>query len=49
MPDGTSVDLTLLFGPFVVYFVLLVVYYVWEGRRERRMRERYESEGGRAQ
>ncbi|AAG19341.1 MULTISPECIES: hypothetical protein [Halobacterium] len=30
-----------LFAPFVAYLVALVVYYVWEGRRERRLRERY--------
>lgn len=36
------VNLTLLFGPFAVYLLLLVVYYVWEGRRERELRARYE-------
>ena len=36
------VNLVLLFGPFAVYLALLVVYYVWEGRRERKLRARYE-------
>ena len=48
MQEANSVDLALLFGPFVVYFVLLVVYYVWEGRRERRLHEKYGTEGERA-
>ncbi|MFB6082512.1 MAG: hypothetical protein ABEJ67_06790 [Halanaeroarchaeum sp.] len=30
--------------PFVVYFLMLVVYYVWEGRREEQLRDRYEEE-----
>ncbi|GGL38099.1 hypothetical protein EFA46_011440 (plasmid) [Halarchaeum sp. CBA1220] len=45
MPDGNSTNLLYLFGPFVVYLVMLVVYYVWEGRRERRLHEKYETEG----
>lgn len=45
MPDGNSVEMALLFGPFVVYFVMLIVYYVWEGRRERRLHEKYDTEG----
>ncbi|WP_435101525.1 hypothetical protein [Halarchaeum sp. P4] len=40
-----AVNLTLLFGPFVVYLVMLIVYYVWEGRRERRLHEKYDTEG----
>lgn len=46
MQASGVVDFTYLFGPFVVYLCLLVVYYVWEGRRERRLREQYR-EGGR--
>ena len=42
MATDSPVNLTLLSGPFAVYLVLLVVYYVWEGRRERRLREEYE-------
>ncbi|RZV11202.1 hypothetical protein BDK88_2447 [Natrinema hispanicum] len=42
MPANSSVDLVWLFGPFVVYLVMLGVYYVWEGRREKRLREQYE-------
>ncbi|MFC7201179.1 hypothetical protein [Halospeciosus flavus] len=41
MTTGNSVNLLLLFGPFAVYLVMLVVYYVWEGRRERRLHEKY--------
>ncbi|WP_168927060.1 hypothetical protein [Natronorubrum aibiense] len=42
MLSSGSVDLLWLFGPFVVYLVMLGVYYVWEGRREKRLQERYE-------
>ncbi len=42
MPESGSVELIWLFGPFVLYLVMLVVYYVWEGKREQRLRERYE-------
>ena len=42
MATNDGVNLALLFGPFAAYLLLLVVYYVWEGRRERRLRERYE-------
>ncbi|GGN23586.1 hypothetical protein [Halarchaeum nitratireducens] len=45
MPDGNSTTLLYLFGPFAVYLAMLVVYYVWEGRRERRLHETYETEG----
>lgn len=36
-----------LIAPFVVYLIMLVVYFVWEGRREDRLHEKYsqESEG----
>lgn len=44
MATNGGVNLVLLFGPFAVYFLLLVVYYVWEGRRERRLRAEYEAE-----
>lgn len=30
-----------LIGPYVVFFVSLIVYYVWEGKREQRLREQY--------
>ncbi|MFC3958077.1 hypothetical protein [Halovivax cerinus] len=33
-------------GPFTVYLLALVVYYVWEGRREERLREEYADETG---
>ncbi|WP_175607274.1 hypothetical protein [Natrinema saccharevitans] len=42
MPQSGSVELLWLFGPFVLYLVMLVVYYIWEGKREKRLRERYE-------
>lgn len=42
----STIDLLGLVGPFVVYFVLLIVYYVWEGRRERRLRRRYDEQRG---
>jgi len=29
-------------GPYAVFFVMLILYYVWEGRREKRLRARYE-------
>ncbi|WP_336036801.1 hypothetical protein [Halobacterium yunchengense] len=38
------IDWAGLVVPFVVYLLLLVVYYVWEGRREKRLRERYREE-----
>ncbi|MFC4450301.1 hypothetical protein [Halorussus aquaticus] len=38
----STIDWLGLAGPYVVFFVLLIVYYVWEGKRERRLRERYE-------
>ncbi|MFC7045618.1 hypothetical protein ACFQH6_09560 [Halobacteriaceae archaeon GCM10025711] len=43
MPEGlTTVDWLGIVVPFLVYFVMLIVYYVWEGRRERRLKEEYE-------
>ncbi|WP_459807943.1 hypothetical protein [Halopiger thermotolerans] len=42
MSVSGTVDLIWLFGPFAVYLVMLGVYYVWEGKREERLRERYE-------
>ncbi|WP_224268735.1 hypothetical protein [Haloprofundus salinisoli] len=44
----STLDWVGLVGPFVVFFVMLVGYYVLEGRREKRLREQYESEGNRA-
>lgn len=40
----STLDWLGLVVPFVVYFVMLVVYYVWEGRREERLREEYDVE-----
>lgn len=39
-----TVDLIGLVVPFVVYFIMLIIYYVWEGRREQRLREEYKEE-----
>ncbi|UPM44382.1 hypothetical protein [Halocatena salina] len=33
-----------LVGPYIVFFGMLIVYYVWEGKRERRLRKRYTEE-----
>ncbi|KYH27627.1 hypothetical protein HAPAU_02950 [Halalkalicoccus paucihalophilus] len=41
MPPLSALDWIGLVIPFVVFFVMLIVYYVWEGRRERRLREEY--------
>ncbi len=41
MAPMSVIDWIGLVGPYVVFFGLLIVYYVWEGRRERRLRERY--------
>jgi hypothetical protein len=40
----STIDLLGLVVPFVVFFLLLVVYYVWEGRREEQLRDEYEEE-----
>ncbi|WP_232688404.1 hypothetical protein [Halobacterium zhouii] len=37
-----TLDWVALVVPFVVYFLMLIVYYVWEGRREQRLREQYD-------
>lgn len=44
MPPMSALDWIGLVGPYVVFFVMLIVYYVWEGRRERRLRREYENE-----
>ncbi|MDL5361839.1 hypothetical protein [Halalkalicoccus sp. NIPERK01] len=44
MPPLSALDWIGLVVPFVVFFVMLIVYYVWEGRRERRLRREYEVE-----
>jgi len=31
-------------GPYTAFFVMLLVYYVWEGRRERAIRDRFQEE-----
>lgn len=41
MAPMSVIDWIGLVGPYVVFFGMLIVYYVWEGRRERRLRERY--------
>jgi len=46
MAAMSTLDWIGLVGPFVVYLLLLVVYYVWEGRREKRLREEYADETG---
>ncbi|ELZ08342.1 hypothetical protein C479_13423 [Halovivax asiaticus JCM 14624] len=48
MAAMSTLDWIGLVGPFAVYLVLLVVYYVWEGRREERLREEYADEMGSA-
>ena len=42
MAEIATVDLIWLFGPFAVYLVMLGVYYVWEGKREKRLERQYE-------
>lgn len=44
MVELSTLDWVGLVVPFVVYFVMLVVYFVWEGRREERLREEYDTE-----
>lgn len=39
-----TLDLIGLVVPFAVYFIMLIVYYVWEGRREKQLREEYTEE-----
>lgn len=41
----STLDVIGLFGPFLVFAVALVVYYVWEGKRERQLREQYNDRG----
>ncbi|CQH53766.1 uncharacterized protein HHUB_2003 [Halobacterium hubeiense] len=40
----STLDWLALVVPFVVYLLALAVYYVWEGRRERRLREEHDRE-----
>ncbi|RKD88950.1 hypothetical protein [Halopiger aswanensis] len=42
MSASNMVGQVWLFGPFAVYLVMLGVYYVWEGKREKRLRQEYE-------
>jgi hypothetical protein len=42
MPAMNMLDWFGIIGPYAIFFVLLIVYYVWEGKREQRLRERYE-------
>lgn len=41
MATMSLIDWVGLVGPYVVFFVLLIVYYVWERKRERRLRAQY--------
>lgn len=44
---GTSTLVWLgLIVPFVVFLTVLVVYYLWEGRRERNLRAKYGGDDG---
>ncbi|MFB6268522.1 MAG: hypothetical protein ABEH83_01160 [Halobacterium sp.] len=42
----STVDVVGIVGPIVFYVVSLVVYYVWEGKREQRINEQYEEVTG---
>ncbi len=42
MPAMSTIDWLGLVGPYAVFFVMLIVYYVWEGKREQQLRERYD-------
>lgn len=45
MPGGLgTIDWIGLVVPFVVYFILLWVWYFWEGKREKQLRKQYEEE-----
>lgn len=44
MPGLSTLDWVGLVGPYAVFFVMLIAYYVLEGRREKRLREEYEGE-----
>lgn len=44
MPPLSLIDWLGLLVPLVVFLVMLVVYYVWEGRREQKLRRQYEEE-----
>ena len=49
MPAMSTLDWFGLVGPYVVFFVMLIAYYVWEGKREQRLRERYDESGDASQ
>lgn len=42
MAGMSTLDWVGLLVPYVVFLAMLIAYYVLEGRRERRLRERYE-------
>ena len=44
MPAMSTLDWLGLVVPYVVFFVMLIAYYVLEGRREERLREQYGGE-----
>lgn len=44
MAAMSTLDWLGVVGPYAVFFGLLILYYVWEGRREKRLRARYEEE-----
>lgn len=40
----STLDWLGLVGPFVVFFIMLIAYYILEGRREERLRAQYGEE-----
>jgi len=44
MPAMSTLDWLGLVAPYTVFFVMLLVYYFWEGKREQKLRERYDEE-----
>ena len=46
MAGMSTLDWLGLIVPFVVFLTMLVVYYLWEGRRERHLRTKYGGDDG---
>jgi len=46
MAGMSTLDWFGLIVPFVVFLTMLVVYYLWEGRRERHLRTKYGGDDG---
>lgn len=46
MPPMSFIDWAGLLVPLVTFLLMLVAYYVWEGRRERRLRRQYGDAAG---